>query len=286
MRFDVQPRLTCTMTTNDFAEPAVALTNARMPLLGFGTWQIRNSEAPQVTAHALEAGYRHIDTATAYHNEAGIGRALASSPLTRESVFVTTKLPPDRAGKERRTLEESLAKLGLTYVDLWLIHWPPNGRAAPRVWEQFIRARQDGLARAIGVSNYSLSQIDELSQVTGAVPEVNQIRWGPSIYDVAVVSALERRGVVLEGYSPFKVSNLKDPILVSIAARHDATTAQVIVAWHVAHGFVVIPKSVRADRIVSNAAGARIPLTAEEVSAIDGLARVAGSSRRSARFPR
>jgi 2,5-diketo-D-gluconate reductase A len=270
------------MTTNDYAQPAVALTNGRMPLLGFGTWQIRNSDAPQVTAHALEAGYRHIDTATAYHNEAGIGQALSSSPLARESVFVTTKLPPDRAGKERRTLEESLAKLGLTYVDLWLIHWPPNGRAAPRVWEQFIKARQDGLARAIGVSNYSLSQIDELSQVTGVVPEVNQIRWGPSIYDAAVVSGLERRGVVLEGYSPFKVSNLKDPILVSIASRHDATTAQVIVAWHVAHGFVVIPKSSRAERIVTNAAGARIPLTAEEVAAIDGLSRVAGvgSSRR------
>jgi 2,5-diketo-D-gluconate reductase A len=270
------------MTTNDYAEPAATLLNGRMPLLGFGTWQIRNSEAPQATAHALEAGYRHIDTATAYRNEAGIGKALASSPLARESVFVTTKLPPDRAGKERRTLEESLAKLGVNYVDLWLVHWPPNGRAAPRVWEQFINARQDGLARAIGVSNYSLSQIDELTQVTGVAPEVNQIRWGPSIYDAGVVLGLQQRGVVLEGYSPFKVSNLSDPILVSIASRHDATTAQVIVAWHVRHGFVVIPKSARVDRIVSNAAGARIPLTAEEVTAIDGLSRVAraGSSRR------
>ena len=175
---------------------------------------------------------------------------------------------------------ESLTKLGLTYVDLWLIHWPPNGRAAPRVWEQFIKARQDGLARAIGVSNYSLSQIDELSQVTGVVPEVNQIRWGPSTYDPAVVTGLQQRGVVLEGYSPFKVSNLNDPILVSIASRHDATTAQVIVAWHVAHGFVVIPKSVRVERIVSNAAGARIRLTAEEVSAIDSLSRVAGPDPR------
>ena len=272
------------MTSNDYAEPAVALTTRRMPLLGFGTWQISNREAAQATAHALEAGYRHLDTATMYNNEAGIGKALASAALPRESVFVTTKLPPSNAGRELRTLGESLTKLGLTYVDLWLIHWPPNGRAAPRVWEQFIKARQDGLARAIGVSNYSLSQIDELSQVTGVVPEVNQIRWGPSIYDPAVVTGLQQRGVVLEGYSPFKVSNLNDPILVSIASRHDATTAQVIVAWHVAHGFVVIPKSVRVERIVSNAAGARIRLTAEEVSAIDSLSRVAaraGSSRRS-----
>lgn len=270
------------MTTNDYAEPAVGLLTGRMPLLGFGTWQISNSAAAQATAHALEAGYRHIDTATMYYNEAGIGKALASATLPRESIFVTTKLPPDRAGRERRTIEESLVKLGVDYVDLWLIHWPPNGRAAPRVWEQFIKARQDGLAKAIGVSNYSLRQIDELTEVTRVAPEVNQIRWGPSIYDPAVVSGLQQRGVVLEGYSPFKVSNLKDPTLVSIASQHDATTAQVIVAWHIAHGFVVIPKSSRVDRIVTNAAGARIPLTAEEVTAIDGLSRVAGvgSSRR------
>src|SRR5215207_905855 len=202
------------MTTNDYAEPSADLLDGRMPLLGFGTWQISNTAAAEVTAHALQSGYRHIDTATVYRNEAGIGKALAASRLARESVFVTTKLPPDRAGREHRTLEESLAKLGLDYVDLWLIHWPPNGRAAPRVWEQFVKARQDGLARAIGVSNYSLRQIDELIEVTGVVPEVNQ-------------------------------------------------------------------KSARRDRIVTNAAGARIRLTAEEVTAIDGLSRVAsGSSRR------
>jgi diketogulonate reductase-like aldo/keto reductase len=270
------------MTTNDYAHPAAALRNGFMPLLGFGTWQISNSAAQQVTAQALQAGYRHIDTATAYRNESGIGKALASSTLARESVFVTTKLPPDHAGRERRTLEESLSKLRVDYVDLWLVHWPPNGRAAPRVWEQFVSARQDGLARAVGVSNYSLGQIDELAAATGVTPEVNQIRWGPSIYDLAVVSGLQQRGVVLEGYSPFKVSNLSDPTLVSIASGHDATPAQVIVAWHIAHGFVVIPKSSHVERIVANAAGARIELTADEVAAIDGLSRVSGigSSRR------
>jgi diketogulonate reductase-like aldo/keto reductase len=253
-----------------------------MPLLGFGTWQISNSVAAQATAHALEAGYRHIDTATMYYNEAGIGKALASSTLPRGSIFLTTKLPPDRAGRERRTIEESLANLGVDYVDLWLIHWPPKGRAAPRVWQQFVKARQDGLARAIGESNYSLRQIDELINVTGVAPEVNQIRWGPSIFDPGVASGLRQRGVVLEGYSPFKVSNLNDRTLVSIASQHDATTAQVIVAWHIAHGFVVIPKSSHVERIVSNAAGARIPLTGEQVTAIDRLSRVAGvgSSRR------
>jgi 2,5-diketo-D-gluconate reductase A len=276
------------MSTDDYAQPAATLSNGFMPLLGFGTWQISNREAPQAIAHALQAGYRHIDTATAYHNESGIGKALAASTVARESVFVTTKLPPGHAGRERRTLEESLSKLGVDYVDLWLVHWPPNGRAAPRVWEQLVRARQDGLAKAVGVSNYSLAQIDELTEATGATPEVNQIRWGPSIYDANVVSGLQQRGVVLEGYSPFKVSNLSDPTLASIAAEHDATTAQVIVAWHIAHGFVVIPKSSRRERIVANAAGARIELTAAEVTAIDGLSAAARlrSSRRFGRTSR
>jgi diketogulonate reductase-like aldo/keto reductase len=272
------------MAMNDYAEPAVALrTDGRMPLLGFGTWQISNSQAPKATASALEAGYRHIDTATAYRNESGIGKALASVALPRESVFVTTKLPPDHAGRERRTLGDSLAKLGLDYVDLWLVHWPPNGRAAPRVWEQFAAAQQDGLAKAVGVSNYSLSQIDELIQATGVAPQVNQIRWGPSLYDRNLVAGLQQRGVVLEGYSPFKVTNLNDPTLVSIASEHDATTAQVVVAWHIAHGFVVIPKSARPERIVANAAGVRIQLTAEELAAIDRLSTAAraGSWRRS-----
>jgi 2,5-diketo-D-gluconate reductase A len=276
------------MTTNDYGEPAAALTSGRMPLLGFGTWQISNRDAPQATAYALQAGYRHIDTATMYQNESGIGKALASVALPRESVFVTTKLPPAHAGRERRTLGESLTKLGLDYIDLWLVHWPPNGQAAPRVWQQFIRAQQDGLTKAIGVSNYSLRQIDELIQVTGVVPQVNQIRWGPSLYDPAMVSGLQQRRVVLEGYSPFKVSNLKDPTLVSIATRHDATAAQVIVAWHIAHGFVVIPKSVRRERIVANAAGVRIELTPEDVAMIDNLsnARGVGSSRTSRWFRR
>jgi 2,5-diketo-D-gluconate reductase A len=276
------------MMTNNYAEPAAALTSGRMPLLGFGTWQISNRDAPQATAYALQAGYRHIDTATMYQNESGIGKALASVALPRESVFVTTKLPPAHAGRERRTLGESLAKLGLDYVDLWLVHWPPNGQAAPRVWQQFIRAQQEGLTKAIGVSNYSLRQIDELIQVTGVVPQVNQIRWGPSLYDPAMVSGLQQRGVVLEGYSPFKVSNLKDPTLVSIATGHDATAAQVVVAWHIAHGFVVIPKSVRRERIVANAAGVGIMLSAEEVTMIDDLsnAREVGSSRTSRWFRR
>ncbi len=258
--------------TTDYTEPSVKLGRHAMPLLGFGTWQIEDDDAPQATSTALELGYRHIDTATGYGNEAGIGTALAESGLDRDSLFITTKLPPDHAGRERRTIEESLSKLGLDRVDLWLVHWPPNGVASPEVWEEVVKAQQDGLATSIGVSNYSLDQIDELVSATGVTPAVNQIRWSPGVYDPAVASGLSERGVVLEGYSPFKASNLDDPTLVRIAEAHDATSAQVIVAWHVAHGFVVIPKSTKRERIESNAAGARIELSADEVSALDGLA--------------
>jgi 2,5-diketo-D-gluconate reductase A len=260
------------MTTADYAQPAVELsTGAPMPLLGFGTWQIRDSEAPAATSAALEAGYRHIDTATGYQNEAGIGKALATAGLPRESVFVTTKMPPDNVGRERQTLEASLSKLGLDHVDLWLIHWPPNGQAMPQAWEQFIAAQQEGLAAAIGVSNYSLGQIDELIAATAVAPAVNQIKWSPAIYDEEVATGLFERGVVLEGYSPFRASNLEDPTLVSIADAHGVNTAQVIVAWHIKHNFVVIPKSTNPERIVSNAAGATVELTDDEVAAIDNL---------------
>jgi 2,5-diketo-D-gluconate reductase A len=259
------------MTSSDYTDPSVALGQQRMPLLGFGTWQIKNEDAPQATATALELGYRHIDTATGYENEAGIGSALASSRLDRDSIFITTKLPPENVGRERQTIEESLSKLGVDHVDLWLVHWPPHRQASPEVWAEVVKAQQDGLATNIGVSNYSLAQIDELTAATGVTPAVNQIRWSPGIYDAAVASGLAERGVVLEGYSPFKASNLDDPTLTRIAEAHDATAAQVIVAWHVAHGFVVIPKSVHRERIEANAAGTRVELSDDEVAAIDAL---------------
>ncbi len=196
--------------TSDYTEPAVDLGTGRMPLLGFGTWQISDGASPgrdRIGARSGVPAHRHRDRLP---NERGIGRALAAAGLEREAIFVTTKLPPENAGRERPTLEESLSRLGTDYVDLWLIHWPPDRQASPPVWEEMIKARQDGLARSIGVSNYSLDQIDELTDATGVTPAVNQIRWGPMIYDRTVATGLAERGVVLEGYSPFKASNLND----------------------------------------------------------------------------
>jgi len=263
------------MTDSAYFLPAVTVGPSSMPLLGLGTWPLDDPDVTATVEVALAAGYRHLDTATRYGNEAGIGRALAGAGVPAAEVFVTTKLPPDHAGWERQTLEESLSRLGLDHVDLWLIHWPPADDLGPAMWEEFARARQDGLATSIGVSNYSLEQIDELTRLTGVAPEVNQIKWGPLLYDRETVAGLQARGVVLEGYSPLKASNLEDPTLLEIAAGHDSTPAQVIIAWHIAHGFVVIPKSAQRERIVGNAEAIRIPLTVEEVGRIDRLSAVA-----------
>jgi 2,5-diketo-D-gluconate reductase A len=244
-----------------------------MPLLGFGTWQIRGDDAYQAVRAALDAGYRHIDTATMYGNEAEVGRALADSGVPRAEVFVTTKLPPERAGRERATITESLSALGVDSVDLWLIHWPPSRGRSVAVWREFIAARDAGLAKAIGVSNYDIDEIDELASATGVTPAVNQIRFGPTLWDAGLVAAHRDRGVVVEGYSPFKTTNLKDPVLTKIAADHGVDPARVVLRWHVQHEIVVIPKSKSAGRIATNFDISDFSLSDDEIAAIDALAR-------------
>ena len=187
------------------ASESVELTSATtMPILGLGTWQLQGSSAVSAVLRALEVGYRHIDTATAYGNEEQVGQAVAQSGVRREDIFVTTKLPPSRAGRERETLEASLDALEFGYVDLWLIHWPPSGGARPDVWERLLELQAEGLTREVGVSNYSVSQIDELQRATDQLPAVNQIEWSPPLFDVGVLEAHRRRGVQVEGYSPLQ----------------------------------------------------------------------------------
>ena len=259
------------MTAPDVPTDTAALpSGGRIPLLGFGTWRLRGSEAHHATAYALEVGYRHVDTATMYGNESEVGAALAGADLPRDEVFVTTKLPAEAAGRVRATIEQSLDRLGLDHVDLWLVHWPPDG-AAPHVWEQVVAARTDGLARAVGVSNYSLGQIDELSAATGVTPEVNQVKWAPALHDGAVLDGHRERGVVLEGYSPLRAGRLDADPVVAAARRHGVTPAQVVLRWHVQHGVVAIPKSARRERIAANADLGGFALTDDEMAALDAL---------------
>jgi 2,5-diketo-D-gluconate reductase A len=252
----------------------IALRDGRsMPLLGFGTWQATGWRGYAAVLEALRIGYRHLDTATMYGNEAEVGRAVRDSGVPRDEVFVTTKLPPGRAGRERQTLSESLRHLGMEHVDLWLVHWPPSDRMLVPTWRQFLALRDEGRARSVGVSNFSIRQLDELIEATGEAPVVNQIPWSPFGYDGRLVAQHRERGVVVEGYSPFKGSDLADPVLAKIAAAHGVTPAQVVLRWHIQHEIVVIPKSVTPARIAENFGALGFELTDEELAAIDALGR-------------
>jgi 2,5-diketo-D-gluconate reductase A len=252
--------------------PVVTLPGgAAMPMIGFGTWQLRGRAGYQAIAAALAAGYRHIDTATMYGNEADVGRALASSGLPRDEVFITTKLPSGRAGQERATLAASLRALGTSQVDLWLVHWPPAARQLTDVWREFLALRDEGRVRAVGVSNYSLAQIDRLTQATGEPPAVNQIPWSPDRFDAALLAGHRERGIVVAGYSPLKGTRLSDPVLRDIATAHGVSTAQVVLRWQLEHGVVTIPKSADPGRIRANIDVFGFSLTPGEVARIDGL---------------
>lgn len=243
----------------------------QLPTIGFGTWQITGTSAYESTRTALDVGYRHIDTATMYGNEEEIGRALRDSGVDRSDIFITTKLPPSQAGRERQTIEASLKALGVDHVDLWLIHWPPSrGKSVP-VWTEFQAARDAGLTRTIGVSNYDATLIDELTEQTGESPVVNQVSWSPGEHDEAFLAQMRDRRVVVEGYSSLKNTPLDDPRLVAIAAAHDATVPQVVLRWQLHHDIVIIPKSTHRARMEENLSVLRFSLTAEELATISSL---------------
>jgi diketogulonate reductase-like aldo/keto reductase len=262
------------MTTNAPRLPDSTLTlteGARIPLLGFGTWQLKGQDAVRATSAALATGYRHLDTATVYGNEREVGRALAESGVPRDDVFVTTKCPPGRAGQELDILRESLELLQTDHVDLWLIHWPGEGSANTDMWRAFVEARQAGLAREIGVSNFDISLIDEVTKATGAAPAVNQVEWSPLLFDPETLAEHRARDIALEGYSALRGGTLEHPAIVEIAKRTGRTPAQVIIRWHLQHDVIVIPKSVNADRIRSNADVADFTLTDEDMTTLDAL---------------
>lgn len=246
-----------------------------LPLIGFGTWQLGSGTAYESVRAALEIGYRHVDTATLYQNESDVGRAVKDSGVDREQVFITTKLRPQDAGHARRELESSLRRLGTGYVDLWLIHWPTGHGDLVPAWRELLSAKDAGLALNVGVSNYSPAQIDLLTEATGRRPAVNQIPWSPAQHDAALLEEHRRRGVVVEGYSGLKNTDLRDPVLTEIAQRHGVTPAQVVLRWHLEHDIVILPRSSRRERIVSNFDLGGFDLTAEDVTAIDALTRAA-----------
>jgi 2,5-diketo-D-gluconate reductase A len=243
-----------------------------IPLVGFGTWQLKGDECYAACVAALEAGYRHVDTAAMYGNEAEVGRALADSGVPRDEVFVTTKYNPRSGRPELDVLARSLDALGVEHVDLWLVHAPADDRRNAAIWESFGQAQAAGTARDIGVSNFSVEQIDHVSS-GGVMPSVNQIEWRPTLFNDVVMEGHASRNVVLEGYSALKGGVLSDGVVTGIATEVGRTPAQVIVRWHVQHGVVVIPRSSKAERIRANADVGGFELSDEQMTALDRMGR-------------
>jgi 2,5-diketo-D-gluconate reductase A len=256
--------------------PILPLADGRaIPQLGFGVYQLADAQATEIVAQAIETGYRSIDTAAIYGNEAGVGRALRSSVVSRSDLFVTTKLWNERQGFDEtlRAFDESLAALGLDDVDLYLIHWPcPERGRYLETWKAFIRLKEEGRVKSIGVSNFQPEHLDRIIGETGMVPVVNQIELHPRFQQHALRAVHARHGILTESWSPLgQGKELDDPVLARIARSHGRTPAQVVLRWHIESGLVVIPKTATPVRIAENFDLFGFALTPEDHAAIAGL---------------
>lgn len=246
-----------------------------IPQLGLGVFRVEPEAAQQVVEAGLAAGYRHIDTAAAYVNESGVGAALRAAGLPRDEVFVTSKLRNGDQGFEGavRAYDDSCARLGLDHLDLYLIHWPnPKAGLWQDSWRALQRLHTHGRVRAIGVSNFLPEHLRELDSFADIRPAVNQIEVHPAFQQRAVRAACHDRGIAVEAYSPLgNGAALRQHAIGAIASAHGVSPAQVVLRWHLQHDHIVIPKTVRPDRMLSNADLDSFALDAAQMSTIDGL---------------
>ena len=252
-----------------------------IPQLGYGVWQIEDNGAADAVGTALEAGYRHIDTASIYGNEVGVGRGIAASSVPREDIFLTTKLWNSDQGSEKAitALDASLERLGTDYVDLYLIHWAmPQQGTYLESWRALIELKKQGKVRSIGVSNFPQAQLREIIADTSVTPAIHQIELHPYFSQEDMRAVHSEFGIATEAWSPLGQGGeiLKDPVIVEIAGKHGISPAQAVLAWHLAKGIVAIPKSVTPARIAENFAAANVTLDAADIAAIDGLTRKDG----------
>ncbi len=264
------------MTTKTDQVPRVPLRgDTEIPQLGFGVFQVPPEDTAEVVTRALQTGYRHIDTAAAYQNEAEVGQAFHASGLAREDVFITTKcFNTDHGhGQARNAFKTSLERLGLDYVDLYLIHWPvPSQDKYVETWKAFIELQAEGLVRAIGVSNFQPDHLRRIVDETGVTPAVNQVELHPRLQQAGLRREHADRGIVTEAWSPLaQGAVLDDPVVTRIADDHDVTPGQVVIRWHIQLGNVVIPKSVTPARIEENFDVFGFHLSGDEMSAIEAL---------------
>jgi diketogulonate reductase-like aldo/keto reductase len=264
------------VSTSTGHPPSISLSGgAKIPQLGFGVFQVPPGQTTEVVATALATGYRHIDTAAAYRNEAEVGQAIHASGLDRSEVFLTTKCFNDDHGYEeaRRAFHASLERLELDYVDLYLIHWPvPAHDRYVETWKAFIEQRSEGLIRSIGVSNFQPEHLRRLIEETGVTPDINQVELHPYFQQVGLRREHDELGIVTEAWSPLAQGEvLEDTVIRGIAEEHGKTPAQLVLRWHLQIGNVVIPKSVTPERIEQNFDIFDFELSEEQLEAINAL---------------
>ncbi|PRZ17803.1 aldo/keto reductase [Nesterenkonia sandarakina] len=258
--------------------PTITLNDgATIPQLGFGVWQVPADEAETVVAEALKVGYRHIDNAAVYGNEEGVGRAIAASGIPREELFITTKVwvSDFKAGNTKQALRTSLEKLGLDYVDLYLIHWPsPADEAYLDAWKAMEEMQAEGLTRSIGVSNFLPEHLERVAEAGTVIPAINQVEIHPALQQRDCQEANERHGIATQAWSPLAQGAVfEDEPVVAAAEAHGVSPAQVVIRWHLQRGRILFPKSVTPERIASNFDVFGFELSETELAAIDGLER-------------
>jgi 2,5-diketo-D-gluconate reductase A len=256
-----------------------------IPQLGYGVWQVEDDVAEKVVFQAFQAGFRHIDTAKIYGNESGVGRAIASSGLSPEEIFITTKLWNSDQGYESTlaAFEESMERLGLETLDLYLIHWlQPKQDKYVDTWKALVELQRRGRVRSIGVSNFTAEGVQRLIDETGVVPAINQVELHPFFNQSELREFNASKGILTQAWSPLGQGGelLEDATITAIADKHGATPAQVVIAWHLAIGNVVIPKSVTESRIRENFEALKVTLEAADIEAVNGLDRTASGSGR------
>ncbi|MGX4668208.1 aldo/keto reductase [Cerasibacillus sp. JNUCC 74] len=257
----------------------ITLNNGlKMPQLGFGVWQVPNEEATTAVEKAIEVGYRSIDTAKIYENEQGVGKAIANSNVPREELFITTKVWNTDQGYENtlQAYEESLEKLGLTYVDLYLIHWPtPEYDQYVETYQALEKLYKDGRVRAIGVCNFNVEHLERIIGECEIVPVVNQVECHPYLQQNELKDFCDQHHIYLEAWSPLMQGGkvLQDPVITKIAEKYRRTPAQVVLRWHLQSNHIVIPKSVTPSRMEQNFAVFDFELTPEDMEAIKALDR-------------
>ena len=259
---------------NSIESCAILNNGVAMPVLGLGTWNLKGQELLKTINESIEIGYRHFDTATYYRNEEDLGKALKLTEIPREQIFVTTKVWPSDFGYQEtiKAFETNLKKLDLDYVDQYLIHWPSDTTRTHATWKALLKLYEQGKCRSIGVSNFSIQELEALKELGDVVPATNQVQFNPFSFKGKLLDYCNKEGIKLVAYSPLNEGRrLNDKTIISIAKKYNKTVAQVLLRWNLEHGLITIPKTAKKERLLENSQIFDWELSKEDVNALNTL---------------